>query len=105
MNKEDFIKIGMGYGLDVYYTGAVVSLYQKDMTNIGDEVAEYVDSNSIVMIDDYVIKKGKIISIGYRFIDEKELDNKLKRLVKRYKECKLELKKQKMEKDFDVERI
>ena len=105
MKKEDFIKIGMKYGLDVFHTGEIVSLYQKDMTDVGDEVAEYVDSNSIVMIDDYDIREGKIVSFGYRFIDERKLDNKLKKLVKRYKECKLELKKQKMEKDFDMERI
>lgn len=104
MKKEDFIKIGMEYGLQVD-GGGVVSLYQKDMTDVGDEVAEYIDSNSIVMIDDYELTKGKIVSIGYRFIDERKFAKKLKKLVKKYKECKLELMKQKMEKDFDMERI
>lgn len=57
------------------------------------------------MIDDYKIIRGKIVSIGYRFIDERKFAEKIKKLVKKYKECKLELMKQKMEKDFDMERI
>lgn len=103
MKKEDFIKIGMEYGLHVE-GGEVVFLYQKDMTDVGDEVAEYVD-NSVVMIDDYEIIARKIVGFGYKFIDERKFIEKLKKLVKKYKECKLELMKQKMEKDFDMERI
>lgn len=103
MKKEDFIKIGMKYGFDVVGEG-IISLYQKDMTDIGDEVAEYFDS-TIVMIDDYEIIAGKIVGFGYKLIDERKFIEKLKKLVKKYKECKLELMKQKMEKDFDMERI
>lgn len=104
MKQEDFIKIGQYYGFDVV-GDEIISLYQKDKTDVGDEVAEYVDSKTIIMIDDYEIIAGKIVSIGYRFIDERKFAEKIKKLVKKYKECKLELMKQKMEKDFDMERI